>query len=100
MDDVERLLWWLVQGSAGAPTRARILRALRVQPRNAQQLAEELGMDYTTIRHHLRVLTVNHLVVTAGDRYGQMYFLSSILESRWAAFEAITSRRTRDRGRS
>jgi DNA-binding transcriptional ArsR family regulator len=99
LDDIERLLWWLAQGSAGAPTRVRVLRAIKDRPRNAQQLAEELGMDYTTIRHHLRILASNHLIQTAGDRYGQVYFLSPGLESHWPVFERITAPRGTDRGR-
>ncbi len=100
MDDVERLLWWLVQGSAGAPTRVKLLRALRAQPRNAQQLADVLGLDYSTIRHHLKVLVANRLVEAVGDRYGQVYFLSSSLESRWPVFEGIVARHGRLGGRT
>ena len=98
VDDFERLLWWLFQSSSGAATRVKVIRAIHVEPRNAQRIADELGMDYTTIRHHLAVLVANHLVEPVGDRYGQVYFLSSSLESRWAALEAIAARRTRARG--
>ncbi len=70
----------------------RLVRALRAEPRNAQQLALALGMDYTTVRHHLRVLQQNHLIETTGDRYGQVYFLAPTLESRWPALEAIIAR--------
>jgi DNA-binding transcriptional ArsR family regulator len=98
LDDLERLLWWLVQGSAGAPTRVKLLVAIRSKPRNAQQLTDEVGLDYTTVRHHLRVLTNNHLVETTGDRYGQLYFLSSRLEQRWSDLERIAARRTNGRG--
>lgn len=100
LDDIERLLWWLVQGSAGAPTRIRVIRAIKERPRNAQQLADELGVDYTTVRHHLRILSANHLLQTAGDRYGQVYFLSPGLESHWPVFERITDPRAVARGRS
>src|SRR5947199_360872 len=63
--------------------------AIRDEPRNAQQLAEGLALDYKTVRHHLRVLGKNGLVTTAGERYGQVYFLSPSIESRWAVFENI-----------
>lgn len=89
VDSVERVLWWLFGSSIGAPTRARILRAIREAPRNAQQVSDALGLDYTTVRHHLRVLARNGLVTTAGDRYGQVYFLSGSMESHWGAFEQI-----------
>jgi len=89
VDSVERVLWWLFGSSIGAATRARVLLAIRERPRNAQQLAEALGVDYTTVRHHLRVLGKNGLVATAGERYGQVYFPSASMESHWAAFERI-----------
>ena len=87
------MLWWLFLSSAGAPTRTRIVRALRDEPRNAQQLSVALQLDYTTVRHHLEVLTRNRLLETGGDRYGQLYFLSPTLEERWADLEAVTARR-------
>lgn len=95
MDSVERILWWLFAGSAGADTRRRVLRAIRQEPRNAQQLAEALEVDYTTVRHHLRVMEKNGLVTTTGDRYGKLYFLSNAMESHWATFEAIAARTRR-----
>ncbi|TLZ96194.1 MAG: winged helix-turn-helix transcriptional regulator [Methanobacteriota archaeon] len=89
MDSLERVLWWLFRSSIGATTRARVLVAIRDEPRNAQQLAEGLALDYKTVRHHLRVLGKNGLVTTAGERYGQVYFLSPSIESHWAVFEKI-----------
>ena len=89
MDSVERVLWWLFGSSVGAATRVRVLLAIREQPRNALQLAEAVGVDYSTVRHHLRVLGRNGLVTTAGERYGQVYFVSTSMESHWAAFERI-----------
>lgn len=98
MDDVERLLWWLFQSSAGAATRFRLVGVVRRQPGNAQQIADALGMDYSTIQHHLRILVANHLLDAVGDHYGRVYFLSSSLESRWAKLEAIAGRSAKTRG--
>jgi len=92
LDGVQQLIWWLFQSSAGGPTRLRLVRTLREEPRNAQQLSLALGLDYTTVRHHLRVLQRNHLLETRGDRYGQVYFLAATLEDRWPALEEIVSR--------
>ncbi len=93
VDGFTRLLWWLLSSSAGAPTRITLLQALREEPRNAQQLAVALALDYSTIRHHLRVLTSNHLVESTGAHYGQVYALSSLLDSRWADVEHILERK-------
>ena len=94
-----RVLWWLFASSAGAVTRTRVLLAIREEPRNARRLKEALDLDYTTVRHHLRVLLKNNLVVTAGERYGQVYFLSSMMESRWDDFERILERTAHGSGR-
>ena len=89
VDSLERVLWWLFRSSIGAATRARVLLAIREEPRNAQQLAGALVLDYKTVRHHLRVLGKNGLVTTVGERYGQVYFLSPSIESHWTVFESI-----------
>jgi DNA-binding transcriptional ArsR family regulator len=89
VDSFGRLLWWLFGSSVGAPVRGKVLLAIREEPRNAQQLAEVLGLDYTTIRHHLRVLLKNQVLVTSGPRYGQVYFLSTAMESHWEDLERI-----------
>ena len=92
MDAFERLLWWLFAGSTGAQTRFQVLAAVREQPRNAQQLSQALSLDYTTIRHHLGVLEKNRLVLTEGEKYGKLYFLSEVMEANWAKLEAIAGK--------
>ncbi len=92
MDSVERLMWWLFGSSAGASTRVRLVRALKAEPRNNQRLADELTLDYTTVRHHLRVLSKNGFLMTGGPKYGQLFFLSPSFESHWAMFEKIAAK--------
>ena len=92
MDSFERLLWWLFAGSAGAKTRALVLYNLRQEPKNAQQLSQSLHLDYTTVRHHLRVLEANKIVLAEGDKYGRVYFVSENMESHWATLEGILKR--------
>jgi DNA-binding transcriptional ArsR family regulator len=89
MDAFERLLWWLFVGSTGAKTRVQVLRTIREQPRNAQQLSQMLHLDYTTIRHHLGVLEKNRLILTEGEKYGKLYFVSDLMEANWAKLEEI-----------
>ncbi len=83
MDSFERLLWWLFAGSAGASTRKLVLFSIKEEPRNAQQLSIALNLDYTTVRHHLKVLESNRLVLTAGEKYGRVYFVSDSMEAHW-----------------
>jgi DNA-binding transcriptional ArsR family regulator len=79
----------LIAGTRGGVTRARIIQALRDTPRNANQLANYLEMDYRTIRHHLNVLLKNRLIISAGEGYGTTYFLSQQLEEDYVMFEEI-----------
>jgi DNA-binding transcriptional ArsR family regulator len=83
------LLGWLIAGTRGGPTRAKIIEALKETPQNANQLATLLKMDYKTMRHHLQVLEKNRMLASVGDRYGETYFLSQTLEDNYALFEEI-----------
>ena len=83
------LLGWLIAGTRGGPTRAKIIEALRQTPQNANQLATLLGMDYKTMRHHLEVLEKNKIITSMGDRYGATYFLSQMMEDNYQEFEEI-----------
>jgi DNA-binding transcriptional ArsR family regulator len=86
------LLGWLIAGTRGGPTRAKIIEILKETPQNANQLATALKMDYRTIRHHLKVLEKNKLITTAGEGYGTTYFLSPAMEDNYALFEEIVKR--------
>ncbi|MBO3802668.1 MAG: winged helix-turn-helix transcriptional regulator [Candidatus Brockarchaeota archaeon] len=81
MEVPRRLLWWLLVGTRGGPTRARIIHSLEKNPQNANQLAQALKLDYKTVRHHLQVLVENRFLVTAGEGYAKMYFHSPVLEA-------------------
>jgi DNA-binding transcriptional ArsR family regulator len=83
------LLGWLIAGTRGGPTRARIISTLKETPQNANQLATLLGMDYRTIRHHLKVLQKNKIIISAGEGYGMTYFLSQTMEDNYVVFEEI-----------
>ena len=83
------LLGWLIAGTRGGATRARIIETLKETPQNANQLSNLLGMDYRTIRHHLGVLEKNKIIISAGERYGTTYFLSQVMEENYVLFEEI-----------
>ena len=84
---MKRVIWWLIVGTKGGVNRARIIRALKERPYNANQLTELLGLDYKTVRHHLKVLQDNKIITSAGDRYGTVYFLSSYMEEDYEVFK-------------
>jgi DNA-binding transcriptional ArsR family regulator len=83
------LLGWLIAGTRGGPTRAKIIVILKETPQNANQLATALGMDYRTIRHHLNVLQKNKIITSMGEGYGMTYFLSQTMEDNYSVFEEI-----------
>ena len=83
------LLGWLIAGTRGGATRARIIENLKETPQNANQLSNLLGMDYRTIRHHLGVLEKNKIIISAGEGYGRTYFLSQVMEENYVLFEEI-----------
>lgn len=89
MKAIKRLLWWLIAGSSGGLNRARIIYSLNDRPYNANQLSEELKLDYKTIRHHIEVLGKNNLIISTGSKYSKMYFLSPLLEENFFVFEEI-----------
>jgi len=68
----------------------RILEALRERPRNANQLAEHLGVNYRTVLHHLDILAEHGLITTpAKDAYGAVYFVSAAMERHFDLLERI-----------
>jgi DNA-binding transcriptional ArsR family regulator len=80
------LMWYLLYGTRGGPNRRRLLEALEVTPANAHQLADRLGLDYRTVRHHLRILETNGAISRpVGDAYATPYEIcastSAYLES-------------------
>ena len=83
------LIGWLIAGTRGGMSRAKIIQTLNETPQNANQLASLLGMDYRTIRHHLQVLEKNRIITSAGEGYGKTYFLSPVMEENYAMFEEI-----------
>ena len=83
------LLGWLIAGTRGGPTRAKMIETLKETPQNANQLATALKMDYKTMRHHLEILEKNKLIISVGDRYGATYFLSQTMEDNYVLFEEI-----------
>ena len=86
------LLGWLIAGTRGGVTRAKIIETLRETPQNANQLANSLEMDYRTIRHHLKLLEKNRIITSTGDGYGNTYFPSTELEENYGLFEEIVNK--------
>lgn len=86
---MEKALWYLLVGTRGGENRARIIAALDERPRNANQLAECLELDYNTVTHHLEMLEKHDVVEPGGDEYGQLYFLTERFDRHRETFETV-----------
>jgi DNA-binding transcriptional ArsR family regulator len=87
---MEKALWYLIAGTRGGKNRARIVRSLSERPRNPNQLADELDLDYNTVKHHLEMLEDHNVVEVGGDDYGALYFVTDQFEHNRDTFEEIT----------
>ena len=86
---MEGVLWYVLASSRGGPSRVRIVRAIDDRPRNANQLAEALDLDYTTVRHHLDVLMDNSVLRRSGDEYAAVYLFTDQARDHWDTVEEI-----------
>ena len=86
---MEAVLWYVLTGTRGGTNRVRILRALDERPRNANQIAESLDLDYKTVRHHLDVLCENDVLENSGDDYGAVYLPTDQARHHWDTIERI-----------
>ena len=86
---MEAVLWYAITGTRGGANRARLLRALDERPRNANQLADDLDLNYKTVRHHLDVLMENNIVTSSEHEYGAVYLPSDAARANWETVESI-----------
>jgi len=89
---MEKALWYLLAGTRGGENRVRLIRSLSEHPKNANQLSEELGLDYNTVRYHLDKLEDHNVCETGQDDYGQLYFLTEQFEHNRDQFERIVEK--------
>ena len=87
---LKMLFWSVFAGSKGCINRTKIVLQLSDTPLNTNQLSEKLGLDYKVVQRHIRTLRKNNLLKTVGNRYGEIYFLSSVFESNRDIFNKVT----------
>jgi predicted transcriptional regulator len=88
----KRLLWFVFAGSRGGMNRLKLIKILRNQPLNANQLAKDLGLDYKAILHHIGVLEKNNLITRIGEKYNVTFFVSNFLEANIDSFNEIVEK--------
>ncbi|MDD3160128.1 MAG: ArsR family transcriptional regulator [Candidatus ainarchaeum sp.] len=89
MHSIKHLLNWLILGSKGGETRKKILLILKKKPMNNNNLAKEINMDYKTVQHHIKILQENQLISSIGNKYGQVYIISQLLEDEIDLFKKM-----------
>jgi len=89
---IKTVFWFLFVGSRGGTNRIRIMSVLRNRPRNKNQLATELGIDYKNIQHHIKILEENNLVKKIGNAYGVTYCVSAFFENNEIVFDEIVAK--------
>lgn len=100
LGSVDKRLWHLIVGTRGGLNRAKIIHLLRARPYNANALATALGLDYKTVRHHLKVLADNNVVMASRDQtYGTLYFLTPRLQTHFEDFLEIWDKVKEDKRR-
>jgi predicted transcriptional regulator len=83
------VLWYVFIGSRGGDTRMRIVDSIMRKTKNANELTAELKLDYSTIRHSLRVLEKNRIVFMASQGYAARYQLTPEFESMAAEYAIL-----------
>lgn len=69
-------LEYVLTGARGGPVRTKLLTELGDSPRNPNQLASRLDLQYETVSHHLDVLDENDLVDQNRNEAGGVYLLT------------------------
>jgi DNA-binding transcriptional ArsR family regulator len=87
---MKHLLMYLIAGTRGGHTRARIIDLILEKPSNANKVASGLKLDYKTVQHHLKVLEKNNILYAVNkDSYGAVYFITEIMQANVTIFKEI-----------
>lgn len=86
---MDGVLWYVLSSSRQSDTRVRIVEHLDDQPLNANELSEALGLEYSTVRHHLEILEENDILQKSDEEYGADYLLTDQVREDWDTVEEI-----------
>ncbi len=93
------VLWYVFVGSRGGETRMCIVDALIRKSMNPRELSLKFDMDYSTIRHSLRVLEKNRIVFAPKKgKYAAKYRPTPEFESMKEEYEDLKKYKTCNKG--
>lgn len=92
MSNLKQELSYLMLGQQGGENRIKILEFLKERSYNLNQLSNELDLNYRTIKHHVEILLEHDLIVSSGEGYGEVYFLSRRLEENYDLLKEMESK--------
>ncbi len=89
MMNLKQELSYLMLGQQGGENRIKILESIKERSYNLNQLSNELELNYRTIKHHIDILLEYDLIVSSGEGYGDVYFISPKLEKNYTLLKEI-----------
>jgi len=92
MMNLKQELSYLMLGQQGGENRIKILESVRERSYNINQLSNELKLNYRTIKHHIDILLEHDLILSSGEGYGDVYFISPKLEKNYDVLKEIESK--------
>lgn len=76
---LKRTLTLSLAGTRGGPVRLQILLMLEKNPRNVNEIAKAMALDYKTVEYHMRVLEKSGFITSSKKKYDNTYTLSTLL---------------------
>ena len=86
------ILYYHLVATRGGKNRMRIIKTLITHPMNMNQIAKEIGLTYSGVLYHIKILEKNNLIIPFGEKYGTIYALSEQIEQNINLLNEIESK--------
>jgi len=89
---LEIILYYHLVATRGGKNRMCILKILMTHPMNMNQIAKKIGLTYSGVLYHIKILEKNNLIIPFGEKYGTIYALSEQIEQNINLLNEIESK--------